>query len=55
MLYPKMAGAISLVRAARCNGARLYVLSQDRLASFNKKNSECVEKNNECFPDTCLS
>ena len=37
MLYSKMAGAISLVRVVRCNEARLYVLSQDRLASFNKK------------------
>ena len=32
----------------------VYVLSQDRLASFNKKNSKRVEKNSECFPDTCL-
>ena len=55
MLYSKMAGAISLVRIARRNGARLYVLSQDRPASFNKENNKCVERNNECFPDTCLS
>ena len=55
MLYSKMAGATSLVRVVRSNGARLYVLSPDRLASFNKKNSKCAEKNNECFPDTCLS
>ena len=35
MLYSKMAGAISLVRVARCNGARLYVLSQGRLKNSN--------------------
>ena len=55
MLYSKMAGAISLVRVVRCNAARLYVPTQDRFASFNKKNSKCVERNNECFTDTSLS
>ena len=57
MLHSKMAGAISLVRVARCNGARLYVLSQDcRLASLtDKKNSKYVERYNDGFLDTCLS
>ena len=53
MLYSKMGR--KLYHLCEQRELQLYVLSRDRLASFNNKNSKCVEKNNECFPNTCLS
>ena len=54
MLYSKMAGAISVVRVTWCNGAYMF-WARIVLHLLIRNGSKCVEKNNECFPDTCLS